>query len=80
MTAIRLRFAIAILGSYACSLVYMHRSGISVAVVAMTKKPENHIISSLSFANSTEQNLKPEFEWSETLQVIIIINCSILTI
>ncbi|KAH7639661.1 sialin-like protein 6 [Dermatophagoides farinae] len=72
MTAIRLRFAIAILGSYACSLVYMHRSGISVAVVAMTKKPENHIISSLSFANSTEQNLKPEFEWSETLQGVIL--------
>ena len=73
--AIRLRIIIAILGSYACSLVYMHRSGISVAVVAMTKNPvvdQNQNISSLSSSfNYTSSSVsdKPLYDWSETLQV-----------
>lgn len=50
-----IRFYIGLLGAYACALVYMHRAGISVAIVAMT---------------STSNDTKPEFDWNEKLQVI----------
>ncbi|KAF7493862.1 Sialin [Sarcoptes scabiei] len=71
----QLRFAIALLGIYACSLVYVHRAGFSVAVVAMTKK--NHSTfndSSRSNASNTDPISSDDkfYDWDETLQGIIL--------
>lgn len=70
----QLRFAIALLGIYACSLVYVHRAGFSVAVVAMTKK--NHSTfndSSRSNASNTDPISSDDkfYDWDETLQVSV---------
>lgn len=59
------RLIIALLGVYACALVYTQRSAMSVAIVAMTTtKYLNE-----NAHNSTGEELKPEFDWNEKLQV-----------
>ena len=68
MGFIPIRLVISILGVYACALVYTQRSAMSVAIVAMTTTKYSN--KSEHFNNNSTFQDKPEFEWSEKLQVI----------
>jgi hypothetical protein len=73
-----IRVMIAILGTYAAALLYTHRAGLSVAIVAMVK-PKNisHLNESGSCLSEDHKSLNEtigsgNYEWSETLQVFIL--------
>jgi hypothetical protein len=73
-----IRVMIAILGTYAAALLYTHRAGLSVAIVAMVK-PKNisHRNESGSCLPEDHKSLNEtigsgNYEWSETLQVFIL--------
>ena len=54
MAFIPIRFLIFFLGLYGCALVYMHRAGMSVAIVSMT---------------SDSTSSEADFDWDGKLQV-----------
>ncbi|KAI2811568.1 hypothetical protein BLOT_002746 [Blomia tropicalis] len=66
MAFLPIRVIISILGVYACALVYTQRSAMSVAIVAMTT------VDSKGNDNTTNNNQKPEFDWNEKLQGVIL--------
>lgn len=64
MAMFSIRVLIAIMGTYACGLVYMNRSAMSVAIVSMNTRCNRTENSTVCPDGGGER-----FEWSETLQV-----------
>lgn len=110
MSCIQVRWILAGLGMYACSLLFATRTAMSVAIVAMTRRPDSSpdspslskygassapthycavmgenasssvsvLFTSALFThrNDSQDSLPgPEFEWSESLQGIVLGSC-----
>lgn len=72
--AIPIRWLVSLLGIYACALVYTQRSGMSVAIVAMTSNNDNDNNSNVTVNRNgvTAFQSKKEFDWNESLQGIVL--------